>query len=683
MPMRRIRLVQCDTSMTPDQGTTSGSQSTPVNFNDRSLAQACATAREVLMKMASERLGVPADQLVAADGAISREERRDQAGHVRGPRRRTTVQRRAEPTARGKPAREWTVLGTAVPRADLPRWSPASSSSFTTFACPGCCTAAWSGRPRWARPLAASTRRRSAPLPGSVKVVVRKNFVGVVAEKPWQAVQAAAALKATWTPGPALPNQRDVLRPPAQPEAVARRVRGRTPATSTRRWPRRARSQGHLSASVSDARIDGHVVRRRRRRSGGKATIWSPTQSAYPLRSGAAMLLGLPPDRRARDLHAGIGLLRHQRRRHRVVRRRAALAGGRPARACAAVAQGRDGVGELRLRLRHRPARRPRSRRSHHRVGLRVVVSGARRPARLRIGPATSSPDCLPASSRPRSRRAPAPTPTAFNNGSNAAPSYVAAASAADSRRHGNDPERTGAHAHRAVAVLHRSAAVALTTAEHVRARVLHGRDRRAREGRPGDFRLRHLRDPRLIDVVKAAAKTAKWEPRPSPAAGRRGAAPSRTAGASPCVLYEGDNGYCAMVAEVDVDQADAAASSSDGWYRPRLRADLESRRVAQSARRRRAPGHEPRARRGSHLGRSAGDLDRLADVSQPAARRRGADRRMRPDQSARRRSDGRRRDLGHAGRGGNRQRHLRRHRRAHSRGAVHARAGQAGIDAR
>ena len=30
-------------------------------------------------------------------------------------------------------------------------------------------------------------------MPGFVKVVVKKNFVGVVAEKPWQAIQAAAA----------------------------------------------------------------------------------------------------------------------------------------------------------------------------------------------------------------------------------------------------------------------------------------------------------------------------------------------------------------------------------------------------------------------------------------------------------------------------------------------------------
>jgi len=40
----RVKLIQCDTSVAPDQGTTSGSQSTPTNFNSENLALAAATA---------------------------------------------------------------------------------------------------------------------------------------------------------------------------------------------------------------------------------------------------------------------------------------------------------------------------------------------------------------------------------------------------------------------------------------------------------------------------------------------------------------------------------------------------------------------------------------------------------------------------------------------------------------
>src|SRR6202521_6334528 len=54
-PIERVHLIQCDTSVTPDQGTTSGSQSTPTNFNSSGLAQAAATAREALVKMSGQR----------------------------------------------------------------------------------------------------------------------------------------------------------------------------------------------------------------------------------------------------------------------------------------------------------------------------------------------------------------------------------------------------------------------------------------------------------------------------------------------------------------------------------------------------------------------------------------------------------------------------------------------------
>ena len=41
----RVKLIQCDTDICPDQGTTSGSQSTPTNFNSQNLALAAAKAR--------------------------------------------------------------------------------------------------------------------------------------------------------------------------------------------------------------------------------------------------------------------------------------------------------------------------------------------------------------------------------------------------------------------------------------------------------------------------------------------------------------------------------------------------------------------------------------------------------------------------------------------------------------
>ena len=71
VPLNAVKLIQCDTSVTPDQGTTSGSQSTPVNFNDRNLAQAAATAREALVGMAAQRFGVSSEELAVKDGVVT------------------------------------------------------------------------------------------------------------------------------------------------------------------------------------------------------------------------------------------------------------------------------------------------------------------------------------------------------------------------------------------------------------------------------------------------------------------------------------------------------------------------------------------------------------------------------------------------------------------------------------
>src|ERR1700739_2069990 len=68
VPFHRVNLIVSDTSLTPDQGVTSGSQSHPTNFNHRNLALAGATAREALLQMASRHLGAPLEQLTASDG---------------------------------------------------------------------------------------------------------------------------------------------------------------------------------------------------------------------------------------------------------------------------------------------------------------------------------------------------------------------------------------------------------------------------------------------------------------------------------------------------------------------------------------------------------------------------------------------------------------------------------------
>ena len=100
---------------------------------------------------------------------------------------------------------------------------------------------------------------------------------------------------------------------------------------------------------------------------------------------------------------------------------------------------------------------------------------------------------------------------------------------------------------------------------------------------------------PRLRDVVKGAASAANWDARPL-----RNVPPAASAiltgrGIS-CVAYEGENGYAAMVAEVEVERATGIIRVQRDFRVRRLRPDLQSRRAQESDRRRHAAGREPRA---------------------------------------------------------------------------------------
>jgi nicotinate dehydrogenase subunit B len=74
----------------------------------------------------------------------------------------------------------------------------------------------------------------------------------------------------------------------------------------------------------------------------------------------------------------------------------------------------------------------------------------------------------------------------------------------------------------------------------------------------PVEFRLRHLYDPRAIDVIRGAADAFGWEPRPAgpDAAATPGEGESLTGRGIAFARYETEFAYAAVVAEVEVDPA-------------------------------------------------------------------------------------------------------------------------------
>lgn len=550
VPIERVRLVACDTAITPDQGTTSGSQSTPANFNSRNLALAAATARQALIQRASRRLGVARDQLTAVDGMITT--RSDSTKSVTygellaGERFSIPL----DVNAKRKPHREWTVLGRSVPRVDMPAMVTGHLEYVHNVRVDGMLHGRVVRPPAIGANLLNVDEGSVSGLPGLVKIVMKHNFVGVVCEKQWQAIRAAQSLKATWSAGTGLPAQatfyEHMRRQPSRDtlvvdsgdvESTLRKAAAIVRATYLH--PYQMHGSLGTSCAVADVR-------------GDRATLWSPTQSAYPLRNTTAMILNLP-SANVRVIYArGSGCY--------------GINGADTVSYDAAVLS--QAVG--------RPVRVQLSRQDEmawenygypyvvdQRVGLdeagtiiawdcetwNAVLGG--RPGYGTPGNVVTGA-LLGLQSAAFEPRATPPAPTSFNNGSNAAPSYVRGCVGTTCGGTGAvRSERVLTHSIRSpffTGPLRSPNRLQNTFAhecfiDELAARV---------NADPVEYRLRHLKDARLIDVVAAAAKAARWDTRPSPRSGRQPSSVASGRGLA-CVLYEGDNGYCALVAFVNV----------------------------------------------------------------------------------------------------------------------------------
>src|SRR5262249_8803769 len=136
-------------------------------------------------------------------------------------------------------------------------------------------------------------------LPGNPQVVRVNNFVGIVADSEWEALQAAGALQVTWSEGVTLPAQLDfydyLRQQPSQDrytvltDGVDRKcgeaasIRGPLPCLT----PYQMHGAVRTSCAVGDVQGSGP---------NGTATSWSATQGVYPQRDSVSLVLGIPKE---------------------------------------------------------------------------------------------------------------------------------------------------------------------------------------------------------------------------------------------------------------------------------------------------------------------------------------------------------------------------------------------------
>jgi CO/xanthine dehydrogenase Mo-binding subunit len=471
------------------------------------------------------------------------------------------------PEARRTPASEWKTLGTSVPRVDLPALVTGQTEFVHNVRVPGMLHGQVLRPPGPGAALGRVDETSVRGMPGLVRVVVKANFVGVVAEKPWQAMQAAAKLAVTWGPEGQLPPRQEMaafLR--SQPSRDTLLVDSRdveatlasAPVVVKATYAFPYQMHGSVGSSCAIADVQGN-----------QATIWSATQAVHPMKASAAMVLGIPADNVRVVFTRGSG--------------------------CYGI-NGADTVSydaALLSQAVGKPVRVQLSRKDEmvwenfgipfvidQRAGVdaagRIVAwdyeawsaatggrPGAQNPGNVVTGTLAGF---RPAAFTPRT---PAPAPnTPLNNNLNTAPSYIAgrvggAANGAGGTANGAGvvtSERVLSHR-----VLSPFFTGPLRSPERLQNTFAHEcfmDEIAARLGAdPIDFRLKHLSHARLKAALQAAATAAVWRPRPSPvgAASTRPASGIASGRGVGCVAYEGDNGFVAMVADVDITLATGA----------------------------------------------------------------------------------------------------------------------------
>lgn len=304
VPFHRVTMAMGDTAKTVDQGRTVGSNTIP--RGGPQLRQAAAAARAELLKLASIRFGTPAEQLTVTDGVVSvsgSPDKKASYGELIGGKRfnvkitATGCQTAmvVAPEVKAKSYKDYKIVGTSVPRVDLPLKFTAEYTYTPDFRVPGMLH----GRPvrphtAVAKPLEVD-ETSIAHIPGVVKVVREGSFVGVVAETEWAAIQAAKTLKVTWSkPQTQMPANREAVdayltnTKPVRERTTVKRggvdsafSQAAKMMQATYHWPFQNHGMMLPSCAIADVQRD-------------KVTIWTGAQGPFTTRDRISAMMKLP-----------------------------------------------------------------------------------------------------------------------------------------------------------------------------------------------------------------------------------------------------------------------------------------------------------------------------------------------------------------------------------------------------
>ncbi|MFY9599966.1 MAG: molybdopterin cofactor-binding domain-containing protein [Pseudolabrys sp.] len=310
VPFKSVKVYMGDTANSVNQGGASGS--TGIQMGGKQMRMAAAEARRVLVEMAAARFGVPADKLIVTDGivsAIDTDLKRVSLGLsyaelIGGKYFNVQLDWNkqygntlyAPGKAQPKKPSEHKIVGQPIKREDVAPKVFAQEDFVTDIKVPGMVHGRMI-RPSVAGAVPVKVDESSIKdIPGA-KVVWDKGFLGVVADREWDAIQAAQKLKVDWSPvEPPFPEQAALYDHIRKADVRKRNVEKengnvddafKTAAKvieAEYEWP----FQSHASMGPACALVEIKD---------GQLTCWSGTQKSHFVQEGLALTLDLPLDK--------------------------------------------------------------------------------------------------------------------------------------------------------------------------------------------------------------------------------------------------------------------------------------------------------------------------------------------------------------------------------------------------
>ena len=291
MPFNAVRVVEGDTALTPDQGTTWGSLT--IQAGGMQIRNAAATARAALIEQAAKRLDVKPEELSVANGVIRAGNRRVSYGELIGGKMFSLKLDPAKP-AKFKDPKDYTIVGKPIRRVDIPDKVTGRFPYINNLRLRGMVHGRVIRPPSVGAKLESVDESSIKDVAGIVRLVREGNFLGVVAETEWGAVKGARQLKASWSKWEGLPEQaklfehvratkvfRDETTGNVGNTAEAMGKEGVKKFAATYDFPIHTHGSTGPSCAVAEFRD-------------GKLTSWSASQATHNLRKQLAEMFKMP-----------------------------------------------------------------------------------------------------------------------------------------------------------------------------------------------------------------------------------------------------------------------------------------------------------------------------------------------------------------------------------------------------